>query len=57
MDKIKLNADASNWSEVTNVSNYGRTFIAPNGKEFILQCKAHCRRNIGICERAKLQYN
>ena len=43
MDKIKLNADASNWSEVTNVSNYGRTFIAPNGKEFILikHKKAH----------------
>lgn len=43
MEKIKLNADSSNWSEVTNVRNYGRTFIAPNGKEFVLikHKKAH----------------
>ena len=36
METIKLYANASNWSEVTNIYNYGKTFIAPNGKVFTL---------------------
>ena len=40
---IELKQDASNWSEVTNKDNYGKTFIAPNGKSFrlIRHKKAH----------------
>lgn len=43
MKTIKLEANASNWSEVTNSSNYGCEFVAPNGKKFKLIChkKAH----------------
>ena len=43
MATIKLEANASNWSEVTNVNNYGSEFVAPNGKKFKLIChkKAH----------------
>ena len=43
MKHIVILADASNWSEVTNVNNYGATFEAPNGFKFALvkHKKAH----------------
>ena len=44
---IELKRDASNWSEVTNKDNYGRTFISPDGKKFklIKHKKAHYDEN------------
>lgn len=44
---IKLNRDASNWSEVTNIVNYGKTFESPDGKRFrlIRHKKAHYDEN------------
>lgn len=36
MKTIILVADASNWSEVTNATNYGCKFETPNGKSFKL---------------------
>lgn len=43
MATIKLEANASNWSEVTNATNYGSEFVTPNGKKFKLIChkRAH----------------
>lgn len=43
MNTINLEANASNWSEVTNKVNYNNIFICPNGKKFKLVChkKAH----------------
>lgn len=43
MNTIKLEANASNWSEVTNKVNYNNEFICPNGKSFKLIChkRAH----------------
>ena len=44
---IELNRDASNWSEVTNIVNYGKTFVSPDGKRFrlIRHKKAHYDEN------------
>lgn len=44
---IELKRDASNWSEVTNIVNYGKTFVSPDGKRFrlIRHKKAHYDEN------------
>ena len=44
---IELNMDASNGSEVTNIVNYGKTFVSPDGKRFrlIRHKKAHYDEN------------